>query len=162
MNEALATRDYLTKKRTSIKEEIDRLVVGLKHVDWVLENLVHTDDEISDDSVIGLASPVDDITSDEMAGRSIKECLHFMAGRNGGEITSEEARKKLVSVGILEDDRTSNSRVWEAFNRSPLFEKIERGRYRLLDEDEDDDEDDENGGENPDDILVGQIQTDME
>ena len=130
MNEAMTTRAYLEAKRDGLKAELNRLSEGLKHIEWVLQYAI-SDSDVTFGALIA-TSPIDAITAEDLAGLTLKECLVSMAERNGGEITSGEARKKLVAIGMLDDDPASRSRIWEAFQRSKRFENVERGHYRLL------------------------------
>ena len=136
MNEAMATRSYLEARRASLKAKINRLSEGLKHIDWVLLNVVGDDAPSGDEDA--KTTPVDAITMEELSGlATIEDRLAYMANRNDGEITSKEARGKLVALGVIESDEVARSRIWEAFRRSTRFDKVGRGRYRLVPQESD-------------------------
>ena len=136
MNEATTTRSYLEGKRASLKTEINRLSEGLKHIEWVLRNVVGDAPRSAEESTT--ASPFDAITMEELSVLgTVEDCLVYMAERNDGEITSAEARRKLVGLEMIESDEVARSRIWEAFRRSTRFDKVERGRYRLVPQESD-------------------------
>ena len=77
-----------------------------------------------------------DVSPDELRDKSIDEALVYIAERNKGVVPSTAARKVLIEAGVLKGSQVGN-RLWAALNRSERFEREEKGRYRLIPEEED-------------------------
>ena len=77
-----------------------------------------------------------DVSPDELRDKSIDEALVYIAERNKGVVPSTAARKVLVEAGVLKGRQVGNQ-LWAALDRSERFEREEKGRYRLVTEEED-------------------------
>ena len=76
-----------------------------------------------------------DVSPDELRDKSIDEALVYIAERNKGVVPSTAARKVLIEAGVLKGRQVGNQ-LWAALDRSERFEREERGRYRLVTEEE--------------------------
>ena len=69
---------------------------------------------------------------EEIANLPIREALVLVAKRQGGIVTSAQARRLLVEAGTLKGTQI-HSTLWGAFRDSKQFEQVKRGHYKLLD-----------------------------
>ena len=76
-----------------------------------------------------------DVSPDELRDKSIDEALAISPNETR-ESCLAAARKVLIEAGVLKGSQVGN-RLWAALNRSERFEREEKGRYRLVPEEED-------------------------
>ena len=69
----------------------------------------------------------------ELQGKTLDEALIYIAEQNGGIVPSTAARHVLTEAGVLTGRQIGN-RLWVALDRSDRFERVAKGRYRLLDD----------------------------
>ena len=74
------------------------------------------------------------IASEELAGKSQLEMLTYIAQRNDGLIKSAWARRLMVAAGAFKNPKNANSSIYTILSRSPRFEDVSRGVYRLAPE----------------------------
>ena len=76
---------------------------------------------------------VDDALRERFQNLSTKDALIQIAQERGGVLEGKEACQILVRAGMCKDLRNASGSVYATFNRYPdLFEKVARGKYRLV------------------------------
>ena len=73
-----------------------------------------------------------DIDPVDLRGFEPERALIHIAERNEGELSSTGARELLERAGVLSGPKTKND-LWNILQSSESFEKVGRGRYRLVD-----------------------------
>jgi hypothetical protein len=76
---------------------------------------------------------VDDALRERFKNLSTRDALIQIAEERGGVLEGKEACQILVRAGMCKDLRNASGSVYATFNRYPdLFQKVARGKYRLL------------------------------
>lgn len=71
------------------------------------------------------------LSSTDIKGKSHREILRLIAGRNDGRLIARNAIKLMKESNVFGDSPNADSIVYAVLNRSPEFVKLGSGVYRL-------------------------------
>jgi serine/threonine-protein kinase RIO1 len=74
---------------------------------------------------------VESIKPEEFKGKTLREILHLIAGRNDKVIVVKDAIKSMKEANVFGTPQHADSVVYSILSRSPEFAKVGRGVYRL-------------------------------
>ena len=75
------------------------------------------------------------ILPEQLRGMKLEAALVFIAQKHGGDLNSSASRELLIEAGVLTGKQTGNT-LWNTLQLSENFEKVSRGKYRLIDDEE--------------------------
>ena len=76
-----------------------------------------------------------DVPDEALNGKKLEDALIVIAERYDGILKSGPARKHLVALGMLPELGTqASAKMWAALSESEKFESVQRGAWRLIDE----------------------------
>ena len=75
------------------------------------------------------------IAPEKLKGMKLEGALVCIAENNGGIVNSTASRELLEEAGVLTGSQRGHT-LWNALQSSDQFEKVGRGKYRLIDDEE--------------------------
>ncbi|MDE0103370.1 MAG: hypothetical protein OXN89_13415 [Bryobacterales bacterium] len=111
--------ERLRKALTEAEHTHDAMQVVIKHFSDQSQNVVQPN----------LDSGID---PEHLRGMDLGSALIHIAEHNNGQLRSTTARKLLEASEILTGPHSANA-IWTFLQSSERFEKVARGRYRLVD-----------------------------
>ena len=82
------------------------------------------------------AKSISDINYKDFDNKTLREALHFIAKRNNNTIVVKDAVKLMKGANLFGNPDNAASVVYAILNRSPEFEKMGSGMFRLLSKDQ--------------------------
>lgn len=120
--------DHLTKKADRLRVELESVERDIGAVKRTIEifspppppKRVRTQEYLN-------------VNADELRGKRLEEALIYIAERNNGVINSRAARYLLIDAGVLRGQPATTSHALSTeLRESERFERITRGKYKLV------------------------------
>ena len=70
----------------------------------------------------------------EVSGKTLKQALLYVAEKCGGTLKVTPVRKFLIDADVVRNGQSGSNRINTALMEMAEFERIRRGKYRLVDE----------------------------
>lgn len=74
------------------------------------------------------------ISLDKIEGKTHVAAMVEIAKSNHGVLLPKEAKRLMVQAGLFKTPQNAAGAIYSALSRSEIFRKVEKGRYRLIEE----------------------------
>lgn len=115
------------KEIEAVQLEMERHIAALKQRKWALEEAIKAYREMMGTE----AQATQQLSPNEITGKSQRELLHLIAQRNEGLLVARYAIKIMKDANVFGDSPNADAAVYSILSRSPEFTRVGRGVYRL-------------------------------
>ena len=124
----------LQEIRSRLEAKVERLSQQYKEAKRKYESVVTALELLADNP--SKKPPVSEIAveNSEVAGKTLKEALLYIAEKCDGVLKVTPVRKFLIEADVVRNGQSGSNRLNATLGEMPEFERVSRGRYRLVDE----------------------------
>ncbi len=133
--ELLKIRDRLDREQTELQRRMDEINKNLESVSRTLELLDHTADEsVTETDTHSASSRISGGTIDiaSLRGMTQLQALEKIAQQGGGTLRTPTAKRLFLQAGLIKNVKNANNIIFSVIHRSGVFERVDRGVYRLI------------------------------
>ncbi len=124
----------LQEIRARLEAKVERLSRQYGEAKKQHESVVTALELLADPSTKGFRESEIRIEIGEVQGKTLKQALLYVAEKCGGTLKVTPARKFLIDADVVRNGQSGSNRINTALMEMAEFERIRRGKYRLVDE----------------------------
>ena len=121
----------LQEIRVRLERKVERLARQYEETKKQYESVVIAMGLLTDPSTKGFSDGKTSIEVDELAGKTLKQALLYVAEKHGGVLSVTPARKFLIEAGVVRNGQSGSNRINSTLMEMAEFERVSRGKYRL-------------------------------
>src|ERR1035438_406660 len=134
--QVLGIRDRLDTELADLQRKIEEVGKNLESISRTLELLDRIEEStgtVATDETFIRGSRVSAGSIDVASLRGMKQvdALEKIAQHNGGEIRTADAKRLFLQAALIKNPKNANNIIFGVIQRSGLFERVEKGVYRL-------------------------------